>query len=567
MELKQYFNVLLKWWWLILASVVVAAASSFIASLSAPQSFLAHTTLMVGQALQNPNADASQLYTGAALAQSYTDLVKREPVLRSTLSSLDLQWDWGILQSMVTSRVVPGTQLLEISVLDTDPQRAMVLADEIAQQLILQSPTGTNPDKDAERQFILSQIEDLKANIKKGQEEVRALDDTMAQSTSARQIQDARARQTTLQGQVSIWQATYAQLLAMQQGTTNFLSIVESARMPSGPAGLGTLVNMLLAAAIGFVLSVGAAFLLEYLDDSIKTSDEIQSTLKVSTLGSITRINARESEDVLVAATQPRSPEAEAFRILRTNLQFKAVDKSLKTIMITSPAPEEGKSITASNLAVVFAQSSVRVILVDADLRRPTQHKIFDLPNDRGLTTALLDPAGDMAEFLQPSGVENLKVLTAGPEPPNPSEMLGSKRMEEILSSLLDEADIVVFDSPPLLVASDASVLSTRVDGTLLVIDAGQTRRAQAARAVQVLSSVGTVLLGAVLNRVDARANGYSYSYYYSDSDQRRRRTSGSALVLQNVIKRFRRSSAPAQAEVDASYVTRPTETNSKPTA
>ena len=151
---------------------------------------------MVGQALQNPNANATELYTGSALAQSYSDLVRREPVLRSTLSSLDLQWDWGILQNMVTSRVVPGTQLLEISVLDADPQRAMVLADEIAHQLILQSPTSTNPEKDTERQFILSQIEDLKANIKKSQEEVRQLDDLMAQSTSARQIQDARSRQT-----------------------------------------------------------------------------------------------------------------------------------------------------------------------------------------------------------------------------------------------------------------------------------------------------------------------------------------------------------------------------------
>ena len=186
-------------------------------------------------------------------------------------------------------------------------------------------------------------------------------------------------------------------------------------------------------------------------------------------------------------------------------------------IMVTSPSPEEGKSIIASNLAVVFAQSSMRVVLVDGDLRRPTQHQIFGLSNDRGLTTAVLDPTGDMVGLLQPSGVENLKVLTSGPQPPNPSELLGSKRLEEILSVLLREADLVIFDSPPVLVASDASVLSTRVDGTLLVCDAGQTRRAQASRAMQALTSVGTVLLGTVLNRADARANAYSYSYYYAD--------------------------------------------------
>ena len=314
--------------------------------------------------------------------------------------------------------------------------------------------------------------------------------------------------------------------------------------------------------AIGFVLSAGAAFLLEYLDDSIKTSDEVQSSLKIVVLGSITRINAHESQVMLVAATQPRSPEAEAFRILRTNLQFKAVDRSLRTILVTSSSPGEGKSITASNLAVVFAQSNVRVILVDADLRRPTLHQIFDLPNDRGLTTALLDPQGDMAGLLQPTSVENLKVLTAGPQPPNPSELLGSRRMAEVLSLLLSEADLVLLDSPPVLVASDASVLSTRVDGALLVISAGQTRRAQAGRAVQALASAGTVLLGAVLNRADARTIGYSYSNYYTDSG--RRRTGGSASVLRNVIKRFRRSSAPAQAESGAAYVPRSTKTETK---
>jgi succinoglycan biosynthesis transport protein ExoP len=555
MELKQYFNVLLKWWWLILASVVVAAGSSFLASLSAPRSYLAHTTLMVGQALQNPNANATELYTGSALAQSYSDLVRREPVLRSTLSSLELQWDWGVLQNMVTSRVVPGTQLLEISVLDADPQRAMVLADEIAHQLILQSPASTNPEKDTERQFILSQIEDLKANIKKSQEEVRQLDDLMAQSTSARQIQDARSHQMVLQAQVSSWQATYAQLLSnLQQGSTNFLSIVESARMPGSPVGAGTLSNVLMAAAIGFVLSAAAAFLLEYLDDSIKTSDEIQSSLKIAPLGSITRINVHESQGMLVAATQPRSPEAEAFRILRTNLQFKAVDRSLGTILVTSSSPEEGKSFTASNLAVVFAQNNAHVILVDADLRRPSLHQIFDLPNDRGLTTALLDPQGDIAGLLQPTTVENLKVLTAGPQPPNPSELLGSRRMTEVLSLLLSQADLVLLDSPPVLVASDASVLSTRVDGALLVISARHTRRVLALHAVQALASAGTVLLGAVLNRADAHTNAYSYSYYYSDSDKPRRRTGGSALVLRNVITRFRRSSTSVPTKTDSTY-------------
>jgi non-specific protein-tyrosine kinase len=565
MELRQYFNVILKWWWLILASVAVAAVSSLAASLSTPRSYQAHTTLMVGQALQNPNPNSNDLYMGQALAQIYADLARREPVLRSALNSLELPWDWGTLQSMVNSRIVPGTQMLEISIIDTDPQRAMVLVDEVAHQLILQSKTSSNPEKDAERQFILSQIDALKTNINKGQQEIQQLDDVIAQSSSARQIQEARSRQATLQDQVSRWQETYARLVAsLEEGATNFLSIVEPARLPGGPVGAGALSNVLVAAAIGLVLAGAAAFLLEYLDDSIKTGDELESALKISSLAMITRMRASEPQDLLVTATQPRAPESEAFRVLRTNLRFKAADKNLNTIMVTSPSPEEGKSVISANLATVQAQGGARVILVDADLRRPTQHRIFGLSNDKGLTTALLDPQGDMSSLLNPTSIDDLRVLTTGPLPPNPSELLGSKRMEEVLAALLREADLLVFDSAPVLVAADASVLSTQVDGTLLVIDAGRTRRAQANRAVQALSAVGAELLGAVLNRADARANGYGYYYYGADSYKRPNRISESLATLRNVARRFRRPSDAAKANTSAQSVARTTNAQSR---
>jgi len=288
--------------------------------------------------------------------------------------------------------------------------------------------------------------------------------------------------------------------------------------------------------------------------------------LRIPVLGSISRIRGRAAEGVLITAKQPRSPEAESFRILRTNLQFKAAEKSLRIILVTSSTPEEGKSVVASNLAVAFAQNNLRVVLVDADLRRPTQHQIFNLPGDRGLTTALLSPNDSVAEFLQPSGTENLRILATGLQPPNPSELLGSKRMEEVLDALLREADLVVFDSPPVLVASDASVLAMRADGTLMVIDAGRTRRAQANRTLQALRSVEATLLGAVLNRADARASGYSYSYYYSDSGKRRSRASGSKRTLLNVMRRFKRSSVSTPDEAGEVYAAQ-SKAKSKPTS
>jgi polysaccharide biosynthesis transport protein len=519
MELRQYINVLIKWWWLILASALIAGTASLLGTLATPRTYQSRTTLMVGQALQNPNPNQSDFYTGQALAQSYADLVKREPILRAALQTLGLDWDWMALQGMVTSRVVPGTQLLEIIVLDTDPQRAKYMVDEIVRQLILQSPAGSNTTGGEDRQFIQQQVDDLKANITKSQAEVRQMDDVIASASSARQIQDARSRQSALEGQIATWQATYAQLMTnLQQGTTNFLSVVESAQVPTASVSTGLVSNVLLAAVIGLVLACSAAFVLEYLDDTIKTSADVQSYLDIALLGSVAAIDGEQPSDRLVTLHQPRSPQAEAYRGIRTNLQYSSIDKPLQSLLITSSNPQEGKSLTSANLAIAFAQSGQRVILVDADLRRPFQHKIFSLPNKAGLTTAILDPSVPVSDVLQPVPVENLRVMTSGPLPPNPSEMVGSKRMENLIDTLRHEADIVIFDGAPVLAVTDSIVLGTRADGVLLVVESGHTRHIQAQRSKEAITKVGAPLLGVVLNRVLVRSENY-YRYYEDDEE------------------------------------------------
>lgn len=524
MELRQYFNVVLKWWWLIVAAMIVAGVAAFLGSQASPRTYLSRTTLMVGQALQNPNPSQSDFYTAQALAQSYTDLVKREPVLRGALDTLGLPWHWTVLQSMVSSRVVPGTLLLEIGVLDTDPQRAKVLADAVADQLILQSPAGVDPEREAERKFVQEQIESLKSKIQKGEQEIRQLDDTIATATSARQIQDARSRQSEIQAQISTWQATFAQMTAsLQRGSTNFISIVEHAQTPSAPTGSGAASNVLLAAAIALVLSAGAAFIMEYLDDSIKTTEDVSQITHLITLGTITRIDGTDSVDMLITLLEPRSPAAESYRMLRTNLQYSSVDNPLRTLMITSANPEEGKSVTAANIAIVMAQSGKRTILVDADMRRPQQELLFNLKSRIGLTSLLTDPQIQPSDALLATSVENLKIILAGTQPPNPSELLGSKRMSTLIEKLTSEAEVVIFDSPPVMAVSDATVLAPHVDGTLLVIDSGKTRRGAARQSADALNAVGARLLGAVLNRAPAQSR--RYAYYYTDGGKRQRRS------------------------------------------
>jgi succinoglycan biosynthesis transport protein ExoP len=533
MELKQIVNTLLRWWWLIIASVAVAGVSSYIGTRAVPKTYLTHTTVMVGQTFQNPNPSQSDISTGQVLAQSYADLAKREPVLRSTLEALGLKWDWAALKNMVTTRVVPGTQLLEIYVLDTDPQRAKVLADEVAQQLIQQSPAGTDSQTEADRQFVLSQIEEIKTNISKAHDEISQLDDVIAKATSARQIQDARSRQSALETQINGWQATYAQLgTILQRGTPNYLSIVEPAQVPSSPVGPRVSYNVLLAMAIGLTLSGGAAFLLDYLDDTLKTAEEVSRTLDLRVLGSIGRIEGADYPSKLVVARYPRSPVAEAYRMLRTNLQANAGEHPLRTLMVTSADPLEGKSITAANLAATLAQSDRRVIMVDADMRRPSQHRIFEVDNNVGLATILSRGDVGIAEVMKAVSIEGLSVVPSGPIPDNPAELLGSKRMGDLVELLEQYADIVIFDAPPIGAVSDAAILASRLDSTLLVVDATHTRRGSAQRAKEALVSVGARLLGVALNRTAPPRSRYYYYYSSEDGKRKRRRSRTSFAAL-----------------------------------
>ena len=213
----------------------------------------------------------------------------------------------------------------------------------------------------------------------------------------------------------------------------------------------------------------------------------------------------------LTAVSEPRSPISEAYRTLRTNLDFASLDQALKTLVVTSAGVSEGKSTMLANLAVVSAQAGRRVILADADLRRPTLHEVFGLGNEVGLTTLMMDETALASPPLQDTGIEGLSVLTSGPLPPNPAELMGSRRMEEVIAVLVDQADQVFFDTPPVVAVTDAAVLATKVDGVLLVIRAGKTRREIARTAVQRLEQINARLVGTVLTNVQLGAGFEGY--------------------------------------------------------
>jgi len=221
-----------------------------------------------------------------------------------------------------------------------------------------------------------------------------------------------------------------------------------------------------------------------------------------------------DTEPQLIVASDPRSAAAEAFRTLRTNIQFKSLDSPIRTILITSSAAEEGKSTVVANLAVSLAQTGAAVIAVDCDLRNPSLHRLFALPNERGLTSLMLAPDSGLRDYLQRSEAGAVDVLTSGPLPPNPAELLGSKRMESLVRELRDMADYVVFDTPPVLTVTDATVLATRVDGSILVISAGKARRDAAKKAKRTLEERSAQFIGVVVNNV--KADRETQSGYYA---------------------------------------------------
>ncbi|MBM4457728.1 MAG: polysaccharide biosynthesis tyrosine autokinase [Chloroflexi bacterium] len=511
MELKEYILPLRKWWWLIVASVFIATVSSYLATRQQSPIYQARTTIMIGSAIENPNPTGNDFWLTQQLANTYADIAKREPIKQATMAALGLNW-----LPEYTVRVVANTQLLEITVVDTSPPRAQAVAAELANQLIRQTPTNSDSETQQRQAFIKAQLDDLEVKIKETKAEIDKKQADLANLFSARQIADTQTQIAGLQTKLNTLQANYAALLSnTQQGSINTISVIEPAVLPTKPIGPNKLATILLAAAIGLVLAAGAAYLLEYLDDTLKNPDDVQKELSLTTLGAVPVMDGATAGDELPVLSGGHSAAVEAYRILRTNLQFAAVDRPLHTLLITSPAPTEGKSLTVANLGAAMAQAGKHVVLVDGDLHRPRLHRLFKLRNNTGLTTALLEARPSLDGLLQETTVPGLHVLTSGPLPPNAAELLGSARMKELLAEVQTQADLVVVDSPPSTALSDAAILSTQTDGVLLVLDSGHTRREVARRALDGLRQVNARVVGALLNRMPTRGAGYYYYYYY----------------------------------------------------
>lgn len=291
------------------------------------------------------------------------------------------------------------------------------------------------------------------------------------------------------------------------------LSVVRPAEAPSAPSAPNTRLNLILGLIVGLAFGIGTALLRTTLDVRIRNEADLRHVTDAPVLGGIA-FDQDATRKPLLTQAEPQSPRAESFRQLRTNLQFTNVSGNAKTVLVTSSLPGEGKSTTATNLAIALAQAGQRVCLIDADLRRPMVNEYLGLDRSAGLTTALVGLA-DINDLLQPWGDDELFVLTSGQIPPNPSELLGSDEMKQLLMRLEQAFDAVVIDAPPLLPVTDAAVLAQHVGGVVAVIGSQRIKRHDLERSLMALEMVGATLLGIVLNRLPVRGpDAYSYSYY-----------------------------------------------------
>jgi polysaccharide biosynthesis transport protein len=428
--------------------------------------------------------------------------------LRTEIAKMEIQRA-GLLREFVP-------QSPEVTAIQSQIDVAKARIDSEASRVLSQQQEALNPV----RQGLLQQYAGLQGQAIAQEARVKGLGEAIAREQKSlnklpqKQMELAQLIRTTdqLGKTFALLDEKYQELKVQEAAVLPNARVVEPATPGHAPIRPIRSLNLLLGGLIGAMLGLGIVFLQEQMDTTVKSPEELERYLHIPTLGVVALV--KDPTQRLLYEADSRSGVAETFRMIRSSIQFASVSAPVRSLMVTSPSPGEGKSTTAANLAMVMAQKGLRVILIDCDLRRPTVHTTFKISNTVGLTTAVVGMA-QPEEVLFKTPVENLCVVPAGPLPPNPAELLDSTKAREVFQRYREAADLVVFDTPPCTVLADASVVATQTDGAVLVLHGSKTDRKAAQRAVHLLREAGTRIFGAVLNKVNLEREGYYYQNYY----------------------------------------------------
>ncbi len=487
------------------------------------------------------------------LANTYNVFLTSRSFDTDVVKALRLPVTPEALATHISSALIPGTNYYQINVTWNNAQQAANIANNIASVFIRRNNAAQAQNNSN------NQSADVTQSLAYFRTAVSRLQRQYLQEVNSRHPRQSVIAQT--QDRLTNLLDTYYRIQGTaganaQPATTgaNSASVSDAAVAPHFPISPKVTTNVLSGLFAGLLLGLGLAFLLEFLDNSFHTPEDVEYTLGQAPLGLVGLIGVDSPggrrrrgfpglfggrggrpaaagakagpvplavvNPQFVTLNHPKAAITEAFRTMRTNLDFSSLDRNLKSLVVTSSVPAEGKSTVSANLAIAEAQAGKRVILVDADLRRPSMGRIFGLKKDVGLTTVLLNKenrARAIEEALQPTVVPNLYVMTSRPHPPNPAELLASQATADVIRELESRADLVIFDTPPMGALTDAVVLAARVDSTILVTRAGSTRRNVVTNSINTIKKVGGTVTGTVLNMVNLKEiSSYSYYYYYS---------------------------------------------------
>ena len=489
MTLRDYGAVVKRRKWLIILPAVLVTVVAVALSLAQESRYAAEADVLVKEP---PSATAV-----GAPERPMQERVLQNELRRAQGSEMQSQVREVVGSEPVISVRLAASEDSDVFIFrgeSADPELAAEAANVYAQVFIDERRAALTQDLLARAEVVQERLDRIAADLDAADDDERV--DLLAQKSQYEFELEALLTSVSL---------------AEQSGAT----VIDAAEVPGAPFEPNVMRTAMLALVVGLLIGLGAAFLVDYLDNSLRDEHDLAKATRLPVLAVIPKLKDWKPTDVhVITREQPSSPPAEAYRSLRTAVQFLGVDREMKIIQVTSPRPGEGKTTTSTNLAVACARAGQRVVLLDCDLRRPRVHAFFGLPNDKGFTTAMVGATFD--EVAQKvDGEPNLSVISSGPIPPDPSELLSGRTASAFIQQLRGEVDLVVIDSPPVLVVADPLVIAQQVDGVILVTSAKLTDRRQVSDAAEQLAQMGAPLVGTVLNAYDLDS-GSAYDYRYS---------------------------------------------------